>query len=138
MSYLNSKMKIYCFNFQPKVEWTYIFCNKRYLSFIFCTKLRSYKPTYVQSKTYHFESWDQALYGIVVHLNETRCQMRNKLLNRVATNSEYGPNTKYRIPNIFVFENLTNTEYWIICFLKIDQIPNTNNEYWKLTDAHCH
>ena len=29
---------------------------------------------------------------------------------RVATNSEYGPNTKYRIPNIFVFENLTNTE----------------------------
>ena len=31
-----------------------------------------------------------------------------------------------RIPNIFVFENLTNTEYQIIRFLKIDQIPNMN------------
>ena len=50
------------------------------------------------------------------------------------------------------FENLMNTAYQIIQFLKIDQIPNMdstiwtqlfeyqvqNNEYGKLTDAHCH
>ena len=58
----------------------------------------------------------------------------------------------YQIPNIFIFKDNTNTKYWIIRFLKIDQILNTNstirtqlfeyrilnNEYWKLTDAHCH
>ena len=57
-----------------------------------------------------------------------------------------------QIPNIFVFENLVNTEYRILHFLKTDRIPNTNstiwtqlfeyqilnNKYWKLTDAHCH
>ena len=37
------------------------------------------------------------------------------------------PNSCYRIPNRFVFENLTNTEYRIIRFLKIDRIPNTNS-----------
>ena len=35
-----------------------------------------------------------------------------------------------RIPNIFVFENLTNTEYRIIGFLKIDQILNMNSTIW--------
>ena len=32
-----------------------------------------------------------------------------------------------RIPNIFIFENFPNTEYWIIRFLKMDRIPNTNS-----------
>ena len=64
---------------------------------------------------------------------------------RVATNSEYGPNTEYI--RFWKFN-----EYRIIRFLKIDRIPNTNGtirthlfkyrilntEYWKLTDAHCH
>ena len=35
-----------------------------------------------------------------------------------------------RIPNIFVFENLTNTEYRIIHFLKIDLILNINCSIW--------
>ena len=32
-----------------------------------------------------------------------------------------------QIPNIFVFENLMNTEYRIIRFLKIGRILNTNS-----------
>ena len=53
---------------------------------------------------------------------------------RVATNSEYS--NKDQIPNIFIFENLKNTEYRIIRFLKNDRrqivlfsIPNTI--FWK-------
>ena len=32
-----------------------------------------------------------------------------------------------QIPNIFVFENLTNTEYRITCFFKINRILNMNS-----------
>ena len=38
---------------------------------------------------------------------------------------------RIRIPNIFVFENFPNTEYWIIRFLKMDRIPNTNSTIWS-------
>ena len=39
---------------------------------------------------------------------------------KVATNSDNGPNTEYI--RFWKFN-----EYWIICFLKIDWIPNTNS-----------
>ena len=34
---------------------------------------------------------------------------------------------RIQIPDILIFENFLNTEYWIICFLKMDRIPNTNS-----------
>ena len=44
---------------------------------------------------------------------------------RVATNSEYGPNTKY-------FHFWKVNKYQIILFLKIDWIMNTNSTIWTL------